>query len=369
MKYLKSYNESLTSDSSKELKENIELNLEDNEYFDTIDVYINKATWGHNETRYMIIIDEDFHESKNQEVIDLLKKVDDVHKYLQKIPYDFLLQVAEKRYHINDYERYEKELREEYHILVMNINNRLFEKIGKKYDFDVQTVEHKRWRTDDNSIVLNDRVTIVIFPLKVNESMHPEEDVKLRDSLFYDLEGSPNFTIEELDMKDNFTETFEPTDIAHKHILWYKFRAVATFDKNTIMSAMCDKLSKIHTGLDIKGEFWDKKFSNLRAYDSDIHAANIKNEASIILNTIACNILEKEIGRIARKYDFELYLNGISYAALCYDADDNQQYWFNINPGIYLQSGFIELEDSYEFRFMFHLKRPSDFFRITQNTF
>ena len=75
MKHLKRFNESQDSYTKEELKELISISLEDNNYFNVVDLFITDAVANKHDTRMMLRIDESF--SDNVELDDLGKQVID----------------------------------------------------------------------------------------------------------------------------------------------------------------------------------------------------------------------------------------------------------------------------------------------------
>lgn len=179
MKYLRSYNESTTQlPSREELKELFTLNLEDNEHFDATRILVVDVTANSKGTRRQIIIDEDFRESRNPEIIDLLTKLNDNYTRYNALDRD---RGDEKKL---GYENY-KILKQEFIKLILNITNKLVEKIGKKYGFEIQTIDFNQTSRNDFSGLdfPTERISIVIVPSLTSESLSKYNESQDEDIL------------------------------------------------------------------------------------------------------------------------------------------------------------------------------------------
>jgi hypothetical protein len=179
MKYLRLYNESTTQlPSREELKELFTLNLEDNEHFDATRILVVDVTANSKGTRRQIIIDEDFRESRNPEIIDLLTKLNDNYTRYNALDRD---RGDEKKL---GYENY-KILKQEFIKLILNITNKLVEKIGKKYGFEIQTIDFNQTSRNDFSGLdfPTERISIVIVPSLTSESLSKYNESQDEDIL------------------------------------------------------------------------------------------------------------------------------------------------------------------------------------------
>ena len=152
MKHLKRFNESQDSYTKEELKDLIMISLEDNDDFDVVDLFITDATANKHDTRMMLRIDESF--SNNVEIFDLEKqaidKSDEFVKQEQHMNSIFIRnsnlqdkQKAQKKeitkkYKIHaEYLELESKLKKE----ILEINKKVLNRLCKKYDLEIQTLE------------------------------------------------------------------------------------------------------------------------------------------------------------------------------------------------------------------------------------
>lgn len=145
MKHLKRFNESQDSYTKEELKELISISLEDNNYFNVVDLFITDAVANKHDTRMMLRIDESF--SDNVELDDLGKQViDKSNEYV-----DMRNHFARSDGHMGHKptkEQLRKAIMAEYLELeekltkeILEINKKVLDKLCKKYDLEIQTLE------------------------------------------------------------------------------------------------------------------------------------------------------------------------------------------------------------------------------------
>ena len=168
MKHLKRFNESQDSYTKEELKDLITISLEDNAYFDVVDLFMTDPTANKHDTRMMLTIDESF--SNNKEISDLEKqaidKSDEFVKQEQHMNTILIrnsnLQEKQKaqqdKYRIHtEYLELESKLKKE----ILEINKKVLNRLCKKYDLEIQTLEVIPFNTEDD--VIGHKVVAVIY--------------------------------------------------------------------------------------------------------------------------------------------------------------------------------------------------------------
>lgn len=164
MKHLKRFNESQDSYTKEELKDLITISLEDNSYFNVVDLLVTNAVANKHDTRVRITINESF--DNNAEISDLEKQaIDKSDEYVKQEyvnPHTITPTQAKanksKAHKIHaEYLELESKLKKE----ILEINKKVLNRLCKKYDLEIQTLEVIPFNTEDD--VIGHKVVAVIY--------------------------------------------------------------------------------------------------------------------------------------------------------------------------------------------------------------